>query len=287
MTAGDGYRYLLNSVVIGDRDRDAASALTRYYLESGTPPGSWIGSGLPGLSGGVAAGAAVTEEQLRRLMGFGQDPNSGEQLGRPYRKFATPAERVEHRLGKLSDTLTGEERAAQVALIEAEEAAKPTGAPVAGFDLTFSVPKSVSTLWAVADGGTQALIAQAHHTAIQDVIDLFERDVAMSQIGAKGPRGADRPGRGESCDRERIRPLRLASVGPGLRDEKTRSINATVVIDDPVSSLDQEILSSPVCGETSSTDRLRASRKTASTRSTSSEPATRTALTEPHTTVQR
>ncbi|MGO1790668.1 MAG: MobF family relaxase [Micrococcaceae bacterium] len=190
MTAGDGYRYLLNSAVTGDGDRDAASALTRYYLESGTPPGSWIGSGLPGLSGGVTAGGAVSEEQLRRLMRFGQDPNSGEQLGRPSRKFATVAERVERRLGKLSDTLTGEERATQVALIEAEEATKPTGAPVAGFDLTFSVPKSVSTLWAVADGGTQALIAQAHHAAIHDVINLLERDVAMTRIGAKGPRGA-------------------------------------------------------------------------------------------------
>ncbi|MGP9604775.1 MobF family relaxase [Brachybacterium sp. AOP42-E1-35] len=190
MTGGDGYRYLLNSVVTGDGDRDAASALTRYYLEPGTPPGSWIGSGLPGLSGGVAPGAAVTEAQLRRLMGFGQDPNSGEQLGRPSRTFATATERVERRLDKLSDALTDEERAAQTALVEAEEAAKPTGAPVAGFDLTFSVPKSVSTLWAVADGGMQALIAQAHHAAIQDVINLLERDVAMTRIGAKGPRGA-------------------------------------------------------------------------------------------------
>ncbi|MGO1316797.1 MAG: MobF family relaxase [Cellulomonadaceae bacterium] len=190
MTAGDGYRYLLNSVVTGDGDRDAASALTRYYLESGTPPGSWAGSGLAGLAGGVTAGAAVTEEQLRRLMGFGQDPNSGEQLGRPYRKFATAAERVERRLRKFSDALTGEERATQTALIEAEEAGKPTGAPVAGFDLTFSVPKSVSTLWAVADGGTQALIAGAHHAALQDVIALLERDVAMTRVGAKGPRGA-------------------------------------------------------------------------------------------------
>ncbi|QOD07427.1 hypothetical protein E2R32_05700 [Rathayibacter toxicus] len=35
--------------------------------------------------------------------------------------------------------------------------------PTAGFDLKFSVSKSVSTLWAVSDTGTQALIAQAHH----------------------------------------------------------------------------------------------------------------------------
>lgn len=190
MTAGDGYRYLLNSVVTGDGDRDAASALTRYYLEVGAPPGKWIGSGLSGLSGDVTGGDSVSEEQLRRLMGYGQGPSTGEQLGRPYRKFATAAERVQRRVEKLPKALTVDERATQVGLIETEEASKPTGAPVAGFDLTFSVPKSVSTLWAVADGGTQALIAQAHHAAIQEVIELLERDVAATRVGAKGPRGA-------------------------------------------------------------------------------------------------
>ncbi|MFC3183909.1 MobF family relaxase [Pseudoglutamicibacter albus] len=190
MTAGDGYRYLLNAVVAGDGDRDASSALTRYYLEAGTPPGIWLGAGLPGLAGEIAVGASVSEEQLRRLMGHGQDPNSGEQLGRPYRKFATAGERTQRRLDQLPKSLTAGERAAQQALIEAEEAQKPTNAPVAGFDLTFSVPKSVSTLWAVADGGTQALVAQAHHAAIRDVIALLERDVAMTRVGAKGPRGA-------------------------------------------------------------------------------------------------
>lgn len=190
MAAGGGYRYLLNSVVIGDGDRDAAAALTRYYLESGTPPGTWVGSGLSGLSGNFVNGNSVSERQLRRLMGYGQDPSTGAQLGRPYRQFATAAERVQRRVDKLPEVLTADERSTQVGLIEAEEAAKPTGAPVAGFDLTFSVPKSVSTLWAVADGGTHALIAQAHHAAIQDVIDLLERDVAATRVGAKGPRGA-------------------------------------------------------------------------------------------------
>lgn len=190
MTAGDGYRYLLNSVVTGDGDRDAASALTRYYLEVGAPPGTWIGAGLSRLSGDVTGGDSVSEEQLRRLMGYGQDPTTGEQLGRPYRKFATATERVQRRVEDLPETLTADERATQVGLIEAEEAAKPTGAPVAGFDLTFSVPKSVSTLWAVADGGTQALIAQAHRAAVQEIIELLERDVAATRVGAKGPRGA-------------------------------------------------------------------------------------------------
>ena len=190
MSGGGGYRYLLNSVVTGDGDRDAASSLTRYYLDAGTPPGTWIGSGLAGLPGVVQLGSEVDEAQLRRLMGLGQDPNTGEQLGRPYRKFATAAERVKRRLSRLSENLTSEEAAAQEVLIEAEEAAKPTGAPVAGFDLTFSAPKSVSTLWAVADGGTQALIARAHHAAIHDVIGLLEREVAATRVGAAGPRGA-------------------------------------------------------------------------------------------------
>ena len=190
MTAGQGYRYLLNSVVTGDGNRDAASALTRYYLDSGTPPGTWLGSGLGGLTGRVKTGGQIREEQLRRLMGFGQDPNTGEQLGRPFRKFATASDRVERRLTRLRRDLTPAEISTQTALIEAEEAGKPTGAPVAGFDLTFSVPKSVSTLWAVADGGTQTLIARAHHAAIQDVLVLLERDVAMTRVGAKGPRGA-------------------------------------------------------------------------------------------------
>ncbi|MGP9662637.1 MULTISPECIES: MobF family relaxase [Micrococcales] len=190
MTAGDGYRYLLNSVVAGDGDRDAASVLTRYYLESGTPPGTWIGSGIAGLSDDILPGGAVSEEQLRRLMGYGQNPTTEEQLGRPYRKFATASDRVQRRLTRLPENLTPAALSTQTALIEAEEASKPTGAPVAGFDLTFSVPKSVSTLWAVADGGTQTLIAQAHHAAIQDVLELLERDVAMTRVGVKGPRGA-------------------------------------------------------------------------------------------------
>src|SRR5699024_5420666 len=96
-------------------------------------------------------------------------------------------------LDQLPKSLTAGERTAQQALIEAEEAQKPMNAPVAGFDLTFSVPKSVSTLWAVADGGTQALIAQAHHAAIRDMIALLGRVVAMTRVGAEGARSSVEP----------------------------------------------------------------------------------------------
>lgn len=189
MSAGQGYRYLLSSVVVGDGHRDAASALTGYYAEAGTPPGTWIGTGVGALPE-LVEGEEVSEEQLRRLMGHGQDPSTGELLGRPYRHFANADQRTMRKIDRLPKDLDQEERNAQIATIRAEENAKPTGAPVAGFDLTFSAPKSVSTLWAVADAGTQALIAKAHHEAMKDVLDLLERDVAMTRIGTEGPRGA-------------------------------------------------------------------------------------------------
>jgi len=39
MSLGAGYRYLMSSVARADGSGYAASALTRYYVESGTPPG--------------------------------------------------------------------------------------------------------------------------------------------------------------------------------------------------------------------------------------------------------
>lgn len=97
MSAGHGYRYLLGSVVTGDGDRDAASGLARYYAEVGTPPGQWLGAGLTGLDT-LKQGDPVSEEQLRRLVGHGQHPDTGEILGRAYRQFATADQRVERRV---------------------------------------------------------------------------------------------------------------------------------------------------------------------------------------------
>ena len=54
---------------------------------------------------------------------------------------------------------------------------------VAGYDFTFSIPKSASVLWAVADAGTQALVAQAHHAAVAEVVAFMEREVASHARG--------------------------------------------------------------------------------------------------------
>jgi len=66
MSLGSGFAYLMNSVARGDGAIAASSPLTRYYAESGTPPGRFLGSGLAGLDGGrgVPAGTVVSEEAL-------------------------------------------------------------------------------------------------------------------------------------------------------------------------------------------------------------------------------
>jgi hypothetical protein len=46
---------------------------------------------------------------------------------------------------------------------------------VAGYDLTFSPVKSVSTLWAVADPAVAAVIEQAHQDAVKDALAFIEK----------------------------------------------------------------------------------------------------------------
>lgn len=187
MSAGDGYAYLLRTVVVGDGNVDRLSALTRYYTEKGTPPGIWMGSGVAEFGNGeLQAGMGVTPEQLQILLGKGLDPLTGQALGRPYQRYSTVEERIAARVAKLDRSLPAEEYDAKVAEITAAEIRRGPQTAVAGFDLTFAVPKSVSALWAVADAGLQEQIAAAHHTAVAEVLDLLEREVAATRVGARG-----------------------------------------------------------------------------------------------------
>lgn len=191
MSAGVGYRYLLGSVAAGDGARAASTPLTRYYAEEGTPPGRWIGSGLAALGDGqIAPGGQVTEAQLGLLIGMGRDPVTGEGLGRAYPVYKSAKERVAQRVKNLDAGLSAEERDVEVARIEAEEVATGGRRPVAGYDLTFSVPKSVSVLWGLADANLQEMIVAAHHAAIADVIAFLEREVAATRTGVAAGDGA-------------------------------------------------------------------------------------------------
>ncbi len=191
MSAGSGYQYLLRSVAAGDGNRALSTPLTRYYAEVGTPPGRWLGSGVGAFGAGqIKPGMAVTEEQLALLVGMGRDPVTGEQLGRAYPTYKRLVDRIDERVAALDPEMTQEDCAAETAKIEAEETAAGMRHAVAGFDLTFSVPKSVSVLWGVADAATQERIADAHHAAVADVIDFFEREVAATRAGFSDRDGA-------------------------------------------------------------------------------------------------
>ncbi|WP_454132636.1 MobF family relaxase [Microbacterium lacticum] len=191
MSAGDGYKYLLRTVATGDGDRALSTPLTRYYVEKGSPPGRWLGSAVTALGGGaIAIGDDVSEQQLQRLIGQGRDPVTDKALGSPYRKYPTVTERIEHRTSKLDADVPLTERAEAVAAIAAEESARGVRKAVAGFDFTFSIPKSASVLWAVSDAGTQSLIADAHHAAVAEMVAFIEREVAATRVGAAGRNGA-------------------------------------------------------------------------------------------------
>ncbi|WP_226830806.1 MobF family relaxase [Brevibacterium sp. FME17] len=191
MSAGDGYKYLLRSVAAADGDRSLSTPLTRYYAEQGTPPGRWLGSGLAGLGDGrLSTGDQVSEAQLQLLVGMGRDPVSGEPLGRAFPRYAAVAERIKQRVEQLPGELGPAGRAEATAQIENVETTQGTRRAVAGFDYTFSVPKSVSVLWGVADAGMQALIAEAHHEAVAEVVDFMEREVAATRTGISAGDGA-------------------------------------------------------------------------------------------------
>ncbi len=192
MTLGSGYRYLMASVAQSDGAGVQRSALTRYYAETGTPPGRFLGAGLVGLGdgAGVEAGTRVSEEQLWRMLAKLQDPVTGAHLGTPPRSTGLSyGERVAARI--LTETLTdiltgtGETRDEAVRRIKAEERERESRGPqpVAGFDLTFSAPKSVSVAWGLADPETQAKIYDAHQRALAYVIGYAEDNVFSSRSG--------------------------------------------------------------------------------------------------------
>ena len=59
---------------------------------------------------------------------------------------------------------------------------------VAGYDLTFSPVKSVSTLWAVAEPAVAAVIEQAHQAAVQDALAFIEKHALFTRTGPQGIR---------------------------------------------------------------------------------------------------
>ena len=143
-------------------ERSVAKGLDDYYSGRGESPGVWTGRGaaLLGLNGVVADGQFA---QLVR----GVDPGTGRRLRSHPKKRRTTVERV--------DPLTGTRR------LETKDLD-----PVAGFDLVFSVPKSVSLLHALGDHELRLTIARAHEAAWQAALRYLEDEACVTRRGRNG-----------------------------------------------------------------------------------------------------
>jgi conjugative relaxase-like TrwC/TraI family protein len=81
------------------------------------------------------------------------------------------------------DPIDARELAAQIAKIS-----RPRTQTVAGYDLTFSPVKSVSTLWAVAEPAVAAVIERAHQAAVKDALAFIETHALFTRTGPQGIR---------------------------------------------------------------------------------------------------
>ena len=73
------------------------------------------------------------------------------------------------------------------------EIRRPTTA-VAGYDLTFSPVKSVSTLWAVAPLGVARTVEACHDAAVADALAWLEQNAAFTRTGVNGVAQVDTTG---------------------------------------------------------------------------------------------
>jgi conjugative relaxase-like TrwC/TraI family protein len=84
------------------------------------------------------------------------------------------------------DPIDAREIAATIA-----KGSRPRTQTVAGYDLTFSPVKSVSTLWAVADLHLAAQIEEAHQAAVQNALSFIECHALFTRQGRNGVRQVD------------------------------------------------------------------------------------------------
>ncbi|KRC66780.1 hypothetical protein ASE12_19600 [Aeromicrobium sp. Root236] len=226
LSAGSGYEYLTRQVAAMDSTEKGHAKLADYYSTKGEVPGVWMGSGLTGIDG-ITAGDVVTAEQMLQLFGHGLDPVSGDRLGRPYRLYdnqlaedfraevglrtralnagndlhatVSPADLRARARTEVAREFFGEEhgrgpsnpRELDAALKRYSRSAR---AAVAGFDLTFSPVKSVSTLWAVAPPEVSSVIEKAHNAAVSDALRFIEREALFTREGLNGARQVETRG---------------------------------------------------------------------------------------------
>jgi conjugative relaxase-like TrwC/TraI family protein len=143
-------------------ERSVADGIDDYYAGRGESPGVWVGRGAAELE----LDGVVGDGELGRLIGGNHPLTSAELRRHPPRKQIT-VERI--------DPATGE-RGVEV----------KTLAPVAGYDLVFSPPKSVSLLHALGGDDVRHAVSQAHLAAWQAALSYLEQRACVTRKGKNG-----------------------------------------------------------------------------------------------------
>ncbi|MEZ2388559.1 MobF family relaxase [bacterium RCC_150] len=156
LSAQSGLKYLFKTTMMDDVSPTPRDATT-YYLKAGTPQGRWLGSGLDGI--GRTTGDLVTETDAKTVFDDVTNPDTGTPLGRAH---------------------------GQPTIVQNSSGQNVTRRAVAGFDLTFSAPKSVSVLWALSPRALQDQILQTHHDAVTATLHWLEESVIHTRAGRNG-----------------------------------------------------------------------------------------------------
>lgn len=146
----------------GYYERSVAAGLDEYYEGHGESPGVWVGRGASALE----LEGVVHEGELGRLV-RGLNPLTQEPLRSHPKARLITIERI--------DPLT-DERSVETKKL----------APVAGFDLVFSPPKSVSLLHALGGEDIRRAVNDAHLSAWQAALTYLEDEACVTRRGRNG-----------------------------------------------------------------------------------------------------
>src|SRR6266508_2947845 len=167
-------------------ERSVAAGIDDYYAGRGESPSVWVGRGAAELE----LDGVVGNGELGRLIS-GRHPLTSAELRRHPPKKQIMVERI--------DPATGERYLEEQTL-----------KPVAGYDLVFSPPKSVSLLHALGSDEVRHAVNQAHLAAWQAALAYLEQRACVTRKGKiRGDPGARLGVRG--C---RLPAPHLAGAGP-------------------------------------------------------------------------
>ncbi len=143
-------------------ERSVAHGLDDYYAGHGEAPGIWVGAG----AGHLGLSGVVLHDELPRIVDA-VHPKTRERLRQLAKARTITVERF-----NLETGTTG--------------LAPQELKPVAGFDLVFSAPKSVSLIHALGDEEARKAVADAHEAAWRAAVDYLEREAAVVRTGKAG-----------------------------------------------------------------------------------------------------